>query len=48
VNEFNRSTVDYVGPVGGDQSMTVLKDMNDLEAGQEEFVKRLAWREDAL
>jgi hypothetical protein len=35
------STLDPVGPVGGDQAINVLKDMNELEAGHEEFVKSL-------
>jgi hypothetical protein len=31
-----------VGPLGGDHGMVVLKEMNDLEADHEEFVKSLA------
>jgi hypothetical protein len=42
LSDFNQSTLDPVGPVGGDQSMAVLKDMNDLDAGHDEFVKSLA------
>jgi hypothetical protein len=38
LTEFNRENLDDVGPVGGDQSMTLLKDMNDLEAGHDEFL----------
>jgi hypothetical protein len=34
--------LDPVGPGGGDQGMAVLKDMNELEAGHDEFVKSLA------
>jgi len=32
LGELNASTMDDVGPVGGDQGMTVLKDMNDIES----------------
>ena len=46
LDEFNCSTLDDVGPLGGDPGMAVLKDMNDLEAGHEEFVKSLAPRVD--
>jgi len=42
LDEFNQSTLDDVGPLGGDQAMAVLKDMNDLESGHDEFVKSLA------
>jgi hypothetical protein len=42
LEEFNNSTLDPVGPVGGDHGMSVLKEMNDLEAGHDEFVKSLA------
>jgi len=42
LDEFNRSTLDDVGPVGGDQGMAILKDMNDLEVGHDEFVKSRA------
>jgi hypothetical protein len=45
---LNKSTLDDVGPVGGDQSMAVLKDMNELEMDHEEFVKSLAPRVDAV
>ena len=44
--DFNQSTLDPVGPVGGDQSMAVLKDMNELEVDHEDFVKSLAPRVD--
>jgi hypothetical protein len=44
--DFNASTLDPVGPVGGDQYMAVLKDMNELEVDHEEFVKSLALRVD--
>jgi hypothetical protein len=40
--DFNASTLDPAGPVGGDQSMAVLKDMNELEVDHEDFVKSLA------
>jgi hypothetical protein len=48
LNDFNTSTLDPVGPLGGDQSMAVLKDINELEAGHEEFVKSLAPRVDGV
>ena len=35
---------DEGGPVGGDQSMAVLKEMNELETGYEEFLKSLGPR----
>ena len=41
-NDFNQSTFDPFGQIGGDQGMAVLKEMNDLEAGYYEFVKSLA------
>jgi hypothetical protein len=43
LDEFNRSTLDDVGPLGGDQAMNVLKEMNDLEAGHDEFVQSLSY-----
>ena len=42
LDSLNKSTLDDVGPVGGDQSMAVLKDMNELEVDHEDFVKSLA------
>jgi hypothetical protein len=36
------------GQVGGDQSMAILKEMNELEAGHDEFVKSLAPRVDVF
>ena len=45
--DFNASTLDDVGPVGGDQGMAALKDMNELEADHEEFVKSLTPKVDA-
>ena len=42
LNEVNRSTLDDVEPLGDDQGMTVLKEMNELETGHNEFVKTLA------
>jgi uncharacterized protein YfeS len=41
-DRFYHSTLDDVGPVGGDQGMAVLKEMNDLESGHDELVKSLA------
>jgi len=48
LDEFNRSTLGDVGPLGGDNGMAVLKDMNDLELGHNAFVKSLASRVDVL
>ena len=42
LNDFNQSTLDPAGPLGGDQSMAVLQDMNELESSHDEFVKSLA------
>ena len=44
LDEFNRSTLDDVGPLGGKQGVRVLPEMNELEAGHDEFVKSLAAR----
>jgi hypothetical protein len=41
-DEINRDNTPDVGPVGGDQGMAVLKEMNDLEAWHDEFIKSLA------
>jgi hypothetical protein len=46
--DFNQSRLDPVGPLGRDQGMAVLKDMNDLEAGHEDFVKSLVPRVDVV
>jgi len=48
LEQFNASTLDDVGPLGGDQDVAGLKDMNDLEAGHDEFVKSLAPRVNVL
>jgi hypothetical protein len=40
--------LDDVGPVGGDQAIAVLKDMNELEAGHEAFVKSFPPRVDIV
>jgi len=48
LGEFNRSTLDDVGPVGGDQAVAVLKEVNDPEAGHDEFVQSLDLRKDFL
>jgi hypothetical protein len=48
LGEFNRDNTPDVNPSGGDQGMAVLKDMNDLEAGHDEFVKNVAPRVDVL
>ena len=44
LDEFNRENLDDVGPLGGDQSMAVLNEMNELEDGLDEFVKSLGPR----
>jgi len=44
LDQFNRENLDDVGPLGVDHGMAVLRKMNDLEAGHEEFVKSLAPR----
>jgi hypothetical protein len=44
---MNRENLDDVGPIGGDQPMAVLKDMNELEAGHDGYVKSMAPRVDA-
>jgi uncharacterized protein YfeS len=46
--EFNRDQMDDVGPLGGDQGIAVLKEMNDLEVGHDEVVKSLAPRADVM
>lgn len=38
LGEFNRSTLDDVEPVGGENGMRVLREMNDLEVRHDEFV----------
>jgi hypothetical protein len=48
LGEFTASTLDPVGSLGGDKGMAVLKDMNDLEAGHDEFVRSLAPRVDVV
>jgi hypothetical protein len=48
LGEFNASTLDSVGPMGGDQGMAVLNEMNDLESGHDEFVKSVAPRVDVV
>jgi uncharacterized protein YfeS len=35
LEEFNASTLDSVGPFGGDQGMNVLQEMNELGEAQE-------------
>ena len=45
--KFNQSSVDDVGPVGDDQAIRVLREMNSLVDDHEEFVKNLAPRLDA-
>lgn len=32
LNDFNQSTLDPAGPLGGDQSMAIVNEMKDLEA----------------
>jgi hypothetical protein len=40
--EFNQSTLDPVGALGGGQGMKVIGEMNELGEGRKEFVKSLA------
>jgi len=41
LDDFNQSTLDDVGPVGGEKAIRVLQEMHDIEAGHDEFVKSL-------
>lgn len=45
---MSRDNTPDVKPLGGDQGMAVLKEMNDLEWDHEEFVKSFAPRGDVL
>jgi hypothetical protein len=46
LNDFNQSTLDPVGPVN--QGMAVLNEMNNLDAGHDQFTKSLASRLQAM
>jgi len=46
--DFNQSTLDPVGPLGGDQGMKILAEMNELGNKHDEFVKSLAPRVDVV
>jgi hypothetical protein len=46
LDEFNRDNAPDVKPLGGDKGMAVLKEMNDLQAGHDDFVNSLAPRVD--
>jgi hypothetical protein len=48
LSEFNRQNLNEVGPLGGDQSMSVLKDMNEFQLDHDEFVKSLSPNVDVL
>ena len=48
LSDFNQSTLDPVGPVGGDQGMKILSEMNELGDQHEEFVKSLPPRVDVV
>lgn len=39
LEEFNQSTLDPVGPVGGDQGMTVLKELNELDQEHDQHIQ---------
>jgi hypothetical protein len=39
LGEFNASTLDSVGPLGGDQGMKVLSEMNELGQAQEQTIR---------
>jgi hypothetical protein len=45
---FNTSTLDDVGPLGGDQGMKILSEINELADQHEEFVKSLTPRVDMV
>ena len=47
LGEFNSSILDPVAPLGGEQDMKVLSEMNSLVDYHEEFVKSLAARVDS-
>jgi hypothetical protein len=42
LHDFNQSTLDPVGPVGGEQGTKLLSEMNSLVDEHEEFVKSLS------
>jgi hypothetical protein len=46
LGEFNRSTMDDVGPLGGQEGTKLLSEMNSLVEHHEEFVRSLASRVD--
>lgn len=39
LEEFNASTLDDVDPLGGDQGVTVLKEMNELGEQQDQIIR---------
>ena len=39
LNEFNRDLMDDVGPIGGDQGMKVLQEMNELAKQLEQIIR---------
>jgi hypothetical protein len=39
VNDFNQLALDPVGPVGGDQEMAVLKEMDELVQAHEQIIR---------
>jgi hypothetical protein len=41
LDQFNRENLDDVGPVGGEQRMKVLSEMNSLVDDHREFVKSM-------
>jgi hypothetical protein len=41
LSDFNQSTLDPVGPLGGEQGTKLLSEMNSLVDEHEEFVKSL-------
>jgi len=48
LDEFNRSTLDDVKALGGDQGMDVLKEMNELGEAQELTIRESVSRIDVL
>jgi hypothetical protein len=46
LDDFNRDNTPDTKPLRGDQAVKVLKEMNELEAGHDEFVKSLdLWKD---
>jgi hypothetical protein len=48
LEEINASTLDSVGPLGSDEGVKVLSEMNSLADAHDEFVRSLVPRADIL